>query len=491
MRGSRQHQVLWRLAILAVMLVAASCGRTTDDASNTIEAGPVVADGEGLAVRIAGVVEGELLCPGGRRPCVPFDGAIEPDADGAAWVSGRIVDGVLTIDDQQPLPSDVPVRDYANRCADDDIGEPPPGEMLEELYEGLAERPPGFVDLWDSEDGVLHLGISGDPAEAELFLDGLGIADQVCIVTGFPHPDADLESVQREVGELAINAGYENFGSSRDGWEGTVSIDLPRFDAAFRSQLDNLSEVSGVPIEARASVEVLDGTLDDYEAALAAVAVSPDAGGGLTATCGPVVFSSAVRPDLDEFPPLDDDARSALDELVNGETGVEAGGFDENYRWSIASRTDSELVLFGQGLQDSQDLVDARFDRRDGAWRPTGWGGCRVEISAVGLGPAEVAFDPENPPQPDDTELALLINEQACASGEAPIDREIVPVITEAAESVTIVVLVAPVEGGADCPSNPWHPITVELSEPLGSRQLVDGHQFPTEPVGPIETLDG
>jgi len=44
---------------------------------------------------------------------------------------------------------------------------------------------------------------------------------------------------------------------------------------------------------------------------------------------------------------------------------------------------------------------------------------------------------------------------------------------------VTIIVLVAPVEGGAECPGNPWHPITVTLEAPLGSRQLLDGHQYP------------
>ena len=57
-------------------------------------------------------------------------------------------------------------------------------------------------------------------------------------------------------------------------------------------------------------------------------------------------------------------------------------------------------------------------------------------------------------------------------------------------DSVTIVVLVAPVEGMATCPSNPWHPITVTLDAPLGDRQLLDGHRHPPEPVGPAELFD-
>lgn len=211
------------------------------------------------------------------------------------------------------------------------------------------------------------------------------------------------------------------------------------------------------------------------------------AGDDLSASCYPVEFNS-VPPDLDEFPALDDDAASALDELVNGPTGVEAVGFDVDYRWSIASRDDTGLVLFGQSI-DGSSLSYARFEKEDGAWDPSSWGGCDVRISAPGLGPATVATDPDRPFGPDAVELTLLVNEQSCANGEAPVGREIVPLVTETEESVTIVVLVAPVEGGADCPGNPWHPITVMLESPLGSRALIDGHGFPPRPIGPPDAF--
>ncbi len=478
-----------------MVLVGAACGtgEPTDSATDATQesvVGPQPATGDGLALRIAGSVDGGLLCPGGRRPCLPFDGPVEPATDGTVWVSGRLVDGVLVVDDQQPIPQ-TSRRDYANRCPDQDLGGPPSGEMLESMYEDPSARPPGFVDLWDSDDGVLHLGVAGDTGPAATFLDDLGIADQVCLVGGFPHPDDVLETVQQAVGETARERGFDGFGVGRDGWEGTVTIDLVAFDAEFRTALDQISAANdGVPIIAVAGVEVVNGDLGDYDAAMASVAVAPDPAKQLTATCGPVVFSS-LPPDLDEFPPLDGDAQSAIDELVNGPTGVEADGFDRDYRWSIASRTDQELVLFGQGSgPDGSALVDAQFERRDGAWIPTGWGGCRVEITAPGLGPAAVAIDPDQPLDPEDTELSLLINEQACASGQAPIGREIVPLITETEESVTVVVLVAPVEGGAECPGNPWHPVTVTLESPLGSRQLLDGHRHPPQPVGTVDLSD-
>ncbi len=215
-----------------------------------------------------------------------------------------------------------------------------------------------------------------------------------------------------------------------------------------------------------------------------------DIGSLLKATCGPVTFD-AVPPDPDEFPLLDADAQAGLDELINGPTGVEAVEFAGDVEWSIALRSDDELVLLGeQQAADEPSWLYVQMVRQDGDWSPRGWGGCRIELDAPGFGPATVATSPELPPRAEDIELSLLINEVNCASGQAPVDREVVLRVTETAESVTILALVAPVEGDATCPSNPWHPVTVTLESPLGSRQLIDGHSYPTQPVTEADTLD-
>lgn len=474
-----------RAVVAAAALCLAGCGTSgpPTSAGSGSELQPRPKQGDGLALRISGLVDGEVLCPGGRRPCLPFDGSIEPATDGTVWVSGRLADGAFVVDDQQPLLS-VGRRDYANRCPGQEFAGSPSTAVLETMHEDLSQRPAGYADLWDSDDGVLHLGVAGDPGPARAFLNELGISDQVCLVTGFPYPDEVLERAQQAVVEAGRNYGIDGFGVSRDSWEGTVSIDLPRFDLGFREQLEEISAANdGVPITAVAGVEVINGSLEDYEVAVASLAVTPDPAQQLTARCGSVVFSS-VPPDLDEFSSLDDDAQAALDELVNGPTGVEADGLDRGYRWTIASRTADQLVLFGQGsVGDEPAWADVRFERRAGFWSPTGWGGCRVEMESPGLGPATVAANSEQPLDPSSTELSLLINEQACANGGPPVDREIVPLVTETDESVTIIVLVAPVEGPATCPGNPWHPITVTLESPLGARLMLDGHHYPPRPV--------
>ncbi len=208
----------------------------------------------------------------------------------------------------------------------------------------------------------------------------------------------------------------------------------------------------------------------------------------LQAECGPVAFTD-VPPDLDEFPLLDAEAQQAIDELVGGAAVVDGGTFGVDTQWSVASRSDDVLVLFGHQQADAP-TVFAQFVMRSGSWTATGWGGCWVQIESPGFGPATVSTDPAALPMPTDIELALFITEQSCASGLAPEDRDVMVLVSETAEEVNIIALVASIEGDAECPSNPLHPVAVTLDKPLGQRTLVDGHRFPNLPVVPAEDVD-
>lgn len=240
-------------------------------------------------------------------------------------------------------------------------------------------------------------------------------------------------------------------------------------------QVDPETSLIDDPVDGTTDDTTGDDTTDDDTADAAAEPM-------LQARCGSVVFS-ALPPDLDEFPPLDEDTAGAIEVLTEGPTGVEALGFGTDVDWSVAARTDDELVLFGQQRSADGGFVDARFDRRDDQWSPRNWGGCTIGIEAPGFGPASVGVDPGTPIDPAATELEILINERACAGGQAPVDREVLTVVGEDEESITITAVVAPVEGGANCPGNPWHPVTVSLDAPVGDRQLLDGGQHPPIPV--------
>jgi len=206
----------------------------------------------------------------------------------------------------------------------------------------------------------------------------------------------------------------------------------------------------------------------------------PTTGLELRATCGAVELEGGLDPVLPATP-IDSQGEAALAAMV--EVAPAESSFLDQYEWFTAESTDGRLTLFGVPLGETPDgappYADATFERDGDTWRPGGWGQCRVEVSSPGYGNAYWVLDPEIDPASSGTELHVLISERACASGEPPVGREIVPVVLEESGTIAIVVLVESVSGAADCPSNPWHPITIDLSEPVGDRSLFDGGVAP------------
>lgn len=72
------------------------------------------------------------------------------------------------------------------------------------------------------------------------------------------------------------------------------------------------------------------------------------------------------------------------------------------------------------------------------------------------------------------TEIPLLIVEVECASGRDAVGRTRVEV-DYAEDAISIRALVQRLEGDQECPGNPPTPQTLELDEPIGNRELVNG----------------
>jgi hypothetical protein len=88
-------------------------------------------------------------------------------------------------------------------------------------------------------------------------------------------------------------------------------------------------------------------------------------------------------------------------------------------------------------------------------------------------------------PDPASTELHILVWELACHDEYAATGRMSAPVVVMTASSVTITIGVRPLVGMHTCPGTPGTPAVVTLPEPLGSRQLLDGHAYPPAPPSP------
>lgn len=484
-----RHAARWLIvAVISLGACASDAPNLRAEGEERTPSANVPDRSEGLAVRLRGDATGDSICPGGTQPCVVLN---EDVGSGPQSVLVTFNDGVASVVESEPIDTSLGGK-LVDRCDDtlpesdfDAIARLPPEEQeaaeadgtyaYDTLGQYILTIPDSYAVRWLSSTQRVHLGVVGDAAPHVRALDDLGLSDVVCVAGGFAHTDAELRRAQNDVG--AMLEGWaplnEGAGWGADGFDGVVTVDMYEVDEAMlaesRDRFGDLVTLSG-------AFTVLNGSLDDLHEQLAASgeAEAGNDGSDLFATCGSVVFPT-MPPEPGSLPPLDAEIQEVFDAFINGPLAEESS-FIAGNDMRVAERTDSSLVLLGIG---DEGYVNARFEKRGEEWAPTGWGGCGIVITAPGFGPAETILDPDVEPDPTSNTLNLWIQERNCASGEAPTDRPVVPVAVESATRVEITTLVAPVAGGADCPGNPWFPVSVELAEPLGERIVVDVHMPP------------
>ena len=147
---------------------------------------------------------------------------------------------------------------------------------------------------------------------------------------------------------------------------------------------------------------------------------------------------------------------------------VEVYGDLSDLPWMLAERDDFGATF----IADRGDtLLEAPVFAADGEWVPGTVDQCSPTELTLGAGNASVYFDPAHPrPTPESTELHLLLEETACASGSSPASRLLPPVVRLGRAELEITISVRTVWGG--CPSNPMLPVTVVLPGSLGDREL-------------------
>lgn len=141
----------------------------------------------------------------------------------------------------------------------------------------------------------------------------------------------------------------------------------------------------------------------------------------------------------------------------------------------------------------------ATLHRQGDRWAANSWSGTCGARPAV---PPEVSWVQLALPDDDDAPadgtdqtaatvspgaVELLVSEVECTSARDPEPFLAEPVVVESAESVTVFWTTEAVVGGADCPGNPWVARTINLEEPLGDRELLDGSTWPPTRVTTVE----
>jgi len=197
---------------------------------------------------------------------------------------------------------------------------------------------------------------------------------------------------------------------------------------------------------------------------------------GLAYTCGGPAFSPALlnEPELDlrSIP-----AGVALADFIEsgqaGETILPPDGF------RLAGEDDSN-AWFVAPLPGDPPYADAHLEQDAGGWRVTGWGQCRPQIALQGAGAATWVLAPGQEVDRESTTFEAAVTERACSGGSSSEGRIREPVIIYEPDRVLVIFTVDPLPDGAyTCPGNPPTQVPVELSEPLGDRQLLDGGEFP------------
>jgi hypothetical protein len=91
-------------------------------------------------------------------------------------------------------------------------------------------------------------------------------------------------------------------------------------------------------------------------------------------------------------------------------------------------------------------------------------------------------LDPNYELQGDDTVLRILLTEQTYAGGRRADGRVLVPDLYEGPDELVLTLYVTPQQGFQTRAPNPETPVRVALTQPVGSRRLLDGAIF--EPAG-------
>ena len=158
--------------------------------------------------------------------------------------------------------------------------------------------------------------------------------------------------------------------------------------------------------------------------------------------------------------------------------------------WRELGRTDDE-VAFATGEPPVLDgFVVLR--REGGNWAYRQWGsGCIVQPYRPGRNLARWGLNPTaSPLTPAARSITVVVNDRACASGVGPDERLDDPTVEVTPEALIVTFTSRPPSGDQNCPGNPAVKRTVELPEPLGNRELLDGGLYPPQPPCRVEGDD-
>lgn len=182
---------------------------------------------------------------------------------------------------------------------------------------------------------------------------------------------------------------------------------------------------------------------------------------------------------LDQLAPIPADDPDSMLAAIEPFLAGEEGQFWPQEGWQLLHESPEEAILV---TPTEENLAYMFLTRRDEGWS---WSGssingnpCELQYAIPeGLNTVEWRLDPSGPqPGPDATGIDVLLTERECVSGREIGDRLLGPQVVMSDTEVRIAFAAEPPPGDAqDCQGNPEMAYTVDLPEPLGDRDVVEG----------------
>lgn len=181
--------------------------------------------------------------------------------------------------------------------------------------------------------------------------------------------------------------------------------------------------------------------------------------------------------DLEQITPVepDSDLAKAMEPFLLGEEGQ----FWPQDDWLVLRNAPEQAVIVNH--QDDMTYAFMELSQVDGTWTWSGAtsGSCSLQYAVPdGLGRVNWRLDPTEQPNPESTQLRMLLSEEACASGQEIGDRLRGPQVEVTENSVWIAFAAVSLSGAQTCPSNPEISVIVELPEALGTREIIGGYDI-------------
>lgn len=184
------------------------------------------------------------------------------------------------------------------------------------------------------------------------------------------------------------------------------------------------------------------------------------------------------RSSLETQTDLDSSGRHEIAEAIRPFLDSEEGVYWPQEGWRILHSTPESVLLVH--LDGADGLSFMTIEKTGDSWNWAGaqsGGSCPLVIQMPqGLNTVEWRVDPDEKLSPDSTSIRLTINERECVSGQEIGDRLIGPEVVYTDSQILVSFAAEPPPGDAfNCQGNPETPYVLDLVEPLGDRELVDG----------------